>query len=461
MKKRLTGFILQGLRIATTSKSLLFIIGTTAINLLLFPSTGNAFQLMPENQMVRPFTDLEKSPLVTIMASPIATSVSTPQNTPDQQVITEAQNNVSIAAIVIYWSQYELAGVGLVFAAIGFLGLREFSHFVRLRKESELRLKTVSDLEQQVEKQLEQLTNRSASESQRLNDQITQIAALPVEEEQKFEQRLEQFSKQFESESQNFMQTFMEASYNFNVATDAYRIGNNERAIEYFLLVLNSQPKNTLVMERLGRAYSNLNNMNKAIDYLENKALAIDPSFVPALRSLALCYRYSDRDKAIDYFQRALKIDPSDYETWDFLGLLYRDNQLIDEAISAHKHALDLKRRPETQFYLSILYAIKGDEEGAKAMSLNARYDLKQKEHKERIRPVWQILICAGVPIIEGNVDEAYQLVESLSSYITTQRICDAITGHLKFLLKARDHEEWIPKFTNIVKVKETQDATT
>src|SRR5436305_7476356 len=75
MKKRLTGFLLQGFRIATTSKSLLFIIGTMAINLLLFPSTGSAFQLKPENQMVRPFTDLEKSPLVTIMASPIATSV--------------------------------------------------------------------------------------------------------------------------------------------------------------------------------------------------------------------------------------------------------------------------------------------------------------------------------------------------------------------------------------------------
>ena len=334
MKKRFTAFILNGLRNQKALISIYFvdaillISGTAAIILLVFPNTANAIQLKHRTTMVKPSTNLKINWLSTIMISPTVTSVSTPQGISDQQILTEAQNNVSIADAIIYWSQYELAGVGLVFAAVGFLGIREFSHFVRLRKESEVRLKKVSDLEKQVEKQLEQLTIHSKSESQRLNDQITQIGTLPIEEKQKFEQRLDQFTKQFESESQNFMQTFMEASYNFNIATGAYRIGDNELAIEYYLLVLISQPKNTLVMERLGRAYSNLNDMNKAIEYLQ-KALAIDSSFVPALRSLGLCYRYIDKDKAIDYFQQALKINPSDYETWDFLGLLYRDNQRI------------------------------------------------------------------------------------------------------------------------------------
>ena len=251
----------------------------------------------------------------------------------------------------------------------------------------------------------------------------------------------------------------MDASYNFNLATNAYEVGDNVSAIEYYLQVLQLQPKNTRVMERLGRAYSNLNDLGKAIDYLE-KALAIDPSYVPALRSLGLCYRYTDVDKAINYLNLALKIKSADHETWDFLGLIYRDNKLFDEAISAHTQALNLKRRPETQFYLSILHAIKGDAEGARAMSLNAKYDLRQKEHDERIRPVWKILIRAGVPLIEGNLDEAYRLIQSLTEYITTQRICDAVTGHLKFLLEATGHEDWIEKFTCILKVKETQNAT-
>ena len=126
----------------------------------------------------------------------------------------------------------------------------------------------------------------------------------------------------------------------------------------------------------------------------------------------------------------------------------------FNEAIFAHKQALDLKRRPETLFYLSILYALKGDEEGAKAMSLNARYDLKQKEHDERIRPIWKDLICAGVSIIEGNEDEAYKLVETLSTYIRTQRTYDGVTGHLKFLLEATEHSAWEQKFISALKVK-------
>ncbi len=453
MKKRLPGLLLCGLCNATASISMLFIIGTAAMVLLIFPTTAHAFQLMHRTWMVSASTNLKMNQFSTLTIPPTPTSTPTPQSPSEQQVITEAQNNVSIADIIIYWSQYVLAGVGLIFAGVGFFGIREFNHFVRLRKESELRLKTVSDLETKVKTQLELLEDRSKSESQRLNDQITQLATLPTEEKQKFEQRLEQFSKQFESESQNFMQNFMDASYNFNIATDAYRIGDMERAKEYYLFVLNSQPKNKLVMERLGRAYSNLNDMNNAIDYLQ-RALVIDASYVPALRSLALCHRYTKKDLAIELFQQALKIDPSDYETWDFLGLIYRDNQHINEAIIAHRRALDLKRRPETLFYLSILYALKGDEEGAKAMSLNARYDLKQKEHDERIRPIWKDLIRAGVPIIEGKEDEAYKLVETLSPYVSTHRTYEAVTGHLKFLLEATGHEAWKQKFIGILKVK-------
>lgn len=87
-------------------------------------------------------------------------------------------------------------------------------------------------------------------------------------------------------------------------------------------------------------------------------------------------------------------------------------------------------------------------------MSLNAENDLLIKEHDERIRPVWKALIRAGVHILEGNEGEAYKLIKTLSPYITTDRVYEAVTGHLKFLLEATGHDTWKQKFTSILRVK-------
>jgi tetratricopeptide (TPR) repeat protein len=280
-------------------------------------------------------------------------------------------------------------------------------------------------------------------------ERLEELAKHFEKEGQTFEERLEELAKHFES------QTFMEASYNFGVATDAYKVGNNERAIEYYSLVLQSQPNNINVMERLGRAYSNLNDMDNAVYYLE-RARMIDPRNVPALRSLALCYRYKDREKAIGLLNEALTIDPHDYEAWDFLGLIYRDGGLIDKAINAHQQALANKRRPETQFYLSILYFLKGDRTRAKLMALTADDDAQKKEYAEKLRPVWRILIHCAVYIIENDEEESLRIIQTLTRYITTDRIYDSLKGHLELLLAATGHKEWTAKFLEIVKVRGT-----
>ena len=60
---------------------------------------------------------------------------------------------------------------------------------------------------------------------------------------------------------------------------------------------------------------------------------------------------------------------------------------------------------------------------------------------------MWKILIEAGIPIIEGRKEEALNIFQTLRPYITTQRIHDAVNGHLEFLLKGTGHEDWLPEF--------------
>src|SRR5207237_278549 len=121
----------------------------------------------------------------------------------------------------------------------------------------------------------------------------------------------------------------MDVTYYFDLATDAYKVGDNVRAIEYYKRALELQPDNIRILERLGRAYINLNDMENAKKYLD-KALQVNPQNLFALHTLALYYRYIDKSKSIEYLERCMQIDASDFEGWDFLGLLYRDQKRID-----------------------------------------------------------------------------------------------------------------------------------
>lgn len=339
---------------------------------------------------------------------------------------------LGIAEFVIYWSGAFLTLVTVLLAIAAFFGIIEFRSTRRLR---EVVSTQVSDLLVQVAD---------------LKKQVEETERQAIEVATHAENQLAMLVKKFESDSQKLM----DVTYTFTEANIAYNIGNNKRAIDYFLRVLDLQPDNLRVMERLGRAYSNLNQLPEATLYLK-KAIDKDPNNVPALRSLGLCYRYQNPTEAINIFQQALTIDPDDYESWDFLGLIYRDQKIYEKAIDAHEKALKLKRRPETEFYLSILYFLTGDTELGRLMALNAENDLKDHEHQERIRPVWKTLINSAVPIIDGNEHEAFRLIQTLKPYITSNRIHDGVVAHLEILLTVTGHNNWISKFTNILEVKE------
>jgi tetratricopeptide (TPR) repeat protein len=428
---------------------------------------------------------LQINSLQTLTPSPTVTpnpntSTSSAQNAQDQQAISEAKQDVSTANSIIGFAGLFVAVVASIVAVAsfsatvaGFLGVREVRKEVRktrkLRMKFEADNKRVNELRIEFEadnKRVNELRMKFEADMERFNkliegfeeqlERVTQHTADIENKSQLFEERLGQLTQHI-NEFENKNKTLMEASYFFDLATNAYKIGDNVGAIEYYKRALQLQPDSIKVMERLGRAYSNLNDMENAIKYLSD-ALKIDPQNVPALRSLALCYRYSDKPKAIEYLERSLDINPSGYEAWDFLGLLYRDQKMIDEAIDAHEKALLLKKRPETEFYLGILllYSPKGDTIRAKSIMLSAYKGTFEQEHDLRIRPVWKILIHAGIPIIEGQKEEALEIILTLTPYITTQRIYEALKGHLQFLLEGTDHKEWIPEFMEIVKLRET-----
>jgi hypothetical protein len=100
---------------------------------------------------------------------------------------------------------------------------------------------------------------------------------------------------------------------------------------------------------------------------------------------------------------------------------------------------------------------MKGEKNLALMMSLQGEQILKEKEHDERLRPVWKILIRVGPLIIQGKLDEAKRLIEAedLRHLITTTRNYEAVATHLKFLLEATGHQDRLQEFSELLKGRE------
>jgi tetratricopeptide (TPR) repeat protein len=319
----------------------------------------------------------------------------------DAQVIARADSAVNFANNVIQWSAVLLTSLGILMAVVGFLGLKEIRS-IRARAHE------VNSLKEQF-----------VSHLQHVQQLETEIA-------EKFRTIADDFAKD--------SQLFIEASYNYNTATAAYDQGENQKAIEYYGRAVALQPNNTRLYSRIGRAYTNLGNTDAAIASF-NKVIAADPHNAEALRGLATAYRYQDLDRALAYAQEAAAADPRDSESLDYLGLLFRDKLRIGDAIDSHLKARAIKQRPETDFFLGLLYAHEGDLDRSLLMMHSAYISLRDAQASDKIKPLWAGIIRCGKALVEGNEELAIQRASEVLPFVTTARTAEAVISHLRFLL--------------------------
>ena len=325
------------------------------------------------------------------------------KNEQQQQVLSRADATIAFANNVIQWSAVFLTAFAIMLALAGFFGLREIQ---AIRKRSH---------------EIESLKEQFLSHLHNVEQLETRIAT-----------QLRDLADNFTRESQ----TFIEASYNFNTATQAYNEGDNQKAIEYYKRALALQPLNTRLFSRIGRAYTNLGDVKAAMESFQ-RVLAAEPNTAEALRGMATAYRYIDLDKSIDYARRASEADANDYESLDYLGLLYRDNMQIDSAIDAHQRARKIRPRPETDFFLSLLYAQKKDLERAKLMMQSANVALRDAQAHDRVRPLWAAVLRCGKAILEERRQETTDTAQEVRRYVTTARIAEAVLSHFTFFFSA------------------------
>lgn len=234
------------------------------------------------------------------------------------------------------------------------------------------------------------------------------------------------------------------------IATNHYLLSRNEEAIEFYSKAYKIYPNNIRPLIRVGRAHTNLGNNKKAISYFQ-KVMKIEPINAEAILGLGTAYRYINLEKAIEYTIKATEYNKLDADSFDYLGLLYRDKLNIAAAINAHMKAKKLKERPTTYFFLALLYAYKNDTTKASSLMRKAKDLLDHKEYKGKIRAIWINVIILGWLVDQKRIDKALELITDMKQYINTKRLETVVVEHVTFLLTAYNYKAYIPKCKKIL----------
>lgn len=447
MRQQFLDFTLKWLRILIVVIAIFFIVFLVAASLIIFARVIGIILPGTFSQFSQPSSN-----------SPVT-------DTQTQQILNESQNNINVATSLITFAGVFIAISSVILALVG--GFTAIAAFLRVRETRDIR-----NLRFRFENDINEINSRANKAEQKFDENsqtfqnllanIVGQTKIIEEKNRRIEEELKQLDTRIERESQKLIEV---AQY-YSEGTKKYRRGDNEHAIQDFMEALRYQPNSPRILERIGRAYSNLDDDINAYKYLD-MALKADPESEPVLRSLALYYRPSNVQKAINLLDQIVKKNPDAYESWDFLGLCYRDQlqqgqqlikdqNIIDQAIDAHEKALALKPRPETEFYLGILlyFSPTGDKERASNLLKSASLKINDREHDQRVRKVWKMLIVASAPIIDGDKGLALKDVQSLVPLITTNRIYTGVESHLRFLLEGTGHSDWIDEVINIIKTR-------
>lgn len=152
----------------------------------------------------------------------------------------------------------------------------------------------------------------------------------------------------------------------YSIASCYFELDNNEKAIEYFKLVLEKMPNDTKAMYFIANSYVNMQNTPAAIEYL-NKILSIEPNNKDAkiaLTSLKQGIEGKDLDMAISFYEnknykeclavldKILTSNPKNAYAHYYKGAVYEDTKNIDGAIAEYKKATDADANFSLAYYM-------------------------------------------------------------------------------------------------------------
>jgi tetratricopeptide (TPR) repeat protein len=146
-----------------------------------------------------------------------------------------------------------------------------------------------------------------------------------------------------------------------NLITAYHRHGLNDQAIALSLEVLNKNPRDHEIYNKLGISYMSLGEYNKAIEYLKT-SIQIENNNPEALNNLGVIYlEKKDFPQAITAFKQAISQKPNYSEAHNNLAKALAMSGQLDDAIIVESKAIRMDPDiAEYRFNLAKLYENKG-----------------------------------------------------------------------------------------------------
>ncbi|TBU07604.1 hypothetical protein CWI36_0252p0040 [Hamiltosporidium magnivora] len=93
------------------------------------------------------------------------------------------------------------------------------------------------------------------------------------------------------------------------IGNKEFKNGNYEESIRYYTLGIEENPLNEIIFSNRAASYAKLSKNEEGIEDC-HRALNINPSFYKAYIRLGSFYFDTDKNKAIEFYQKALEFDP-------------------------------------------------------------------------------------------------------------------------------------------------------
>lgn len=127
----------------------------------------------------------------------------------------------------------------------------------------------------------------------------------------------------------------------------AYYKRHYDEGIECFKKALELKPNNIPSLIGLGDAFRGKEEFTKSIEYFE-RIIKIAPKNSESWRGIGFAYlEMMEFEKAINYFEKAIKMEDKNVDSWIGLGISYFERKNLDESLNCLMNALNYQKQQE------------------------------------------------------------------------------------------------------------------